>query len=73
MSSSFLKSLVWRRALKHFPSGQVPTTDVNAILEAARLAPSSFGVQPYHIHVVTNNNVKKELAKVSYDQAQVNH
>ena len=72
MSSSLISSLIWRRALKSFGNSTgKPTIDVTPILEAARLAPTSFGIQPFHIHVVTNEEVKAKLKPVSYNQPQV--
>ena len=53
MSSSLLKSLQWRRALKQFDKPKAPI-NLNAVLEAAQLAPSSYGVQPYKIIVVSD-------------------
>lgn len=72
MSSQLLKSFAWRRAIKKFGQpNKVSQENVNAILEAARLAPTSFGVQPFYIHVVSNEQKKKELRAASYDQPQV--
>lgn len=68
MNQSFTSSLEWRRAVKHFGSGDV---DVEPIVEAMVNAPSSFGLQPYKILAVTNKELKEKLKAVSYDQSQV--
>ena len=68
MNQSFTSSLEWRRAVKHFGSGEV---DVTPIVQAMINAPSSFGLQPYKILAVSNKELKEKLAPVSYNQPQV--
>lgn len=67
-SPSFLDNLEWRRAVKHFGSGDV---DIEPIIRAMTNAPSSFGLQPYKILVVQNKQLKEKLQEVSYNQPQV--
>jgi nitroreductase/dihydropteridine reductase len=68
MNQSFSSSLEWRRAVKHFGTGEVDTTP---IVQAMINAPSSFGLQPYKILAVSNKDLKEKLAPVSYNQPQV--
>lgn len=68
MNQSFTSNLEWRRAVKHFGTGEVDTTPV---LQAMLNAPSSFGLQPYKIVAVTNKELKEKLKPVSYNQSQV--
>ncbi|MEQ8741410.1 MAG: nitroreductase family protein, partial [Hoeflea sp.] len=50
-----LEKLNWRYATKKMdPEKKVPQEKVDAILEAARLAPTSSGLQPYEIIVVSD-------------------
>ncbi len=72
MATSLIRSLLWRSALKSFVPIVPELVNVKPILEAIQQSPSGFGVQPYHIHDVTNKDLKAELRKVSYDQPQVN-
>lgn len=71
-SFNLVNNLKWRQALKTFkplpPGYQV---DISPILESIQLAPSSLGIQPYNVHIVTNPTLKEKLRQVSYDQAQV--
>ncbi len=67
-NQSFLDNLEWRRAVKHFGSGEV---DIEPIVKAMINAPSSFGLQPYKIVVVQNKETKEALKPVSYNQSQV--
>jgi nitroreductase/dihydropteridine reductase len=58
--------LNWRYSVKKFdPSKQVSLEDKEKILEAIRLAPSSFGFQPYHLIVVEEKDLREKLALVS--------
>jgi nitroreductase len=67
-NQSFTSSLEWRRAVKHFGSGEVDTTP---IVQAMINAPSSFGLQPYKILAITNKDLKEKLKPVSYNQDQI--
>jgi nitroreductase/dihydropteridine reductase len=66
--ASFLSNLEKRRAVKHFSPGPV---ELKHIRRAIENAPSSFGLQPYKIVVVTNQEKKAALRAVSFNQAQV--
>lgn len=69
MSTSTLAAMTWRRALKHFaPSSPI---DITPILKAAALAPSSFGIQPFQIYVITSPEMKSKIAPVAYNQPQI--
>jgi len=67
-TQSFLKNIEWRRAVKHFKDGHV---DTSPIVNAVTNAPSSFGLQPYKVIVVTNKELKDKLVPVSFNQPQV--
>lgn len=66
------EKLNWRHATKAMdPAKTVSEAKVKAILEAASLAPTSSGLQPFEIIVVTNPEVKVKLRAAAYGQAQV--
>lgn len=66
------EKLNWRYATKAMdPSKVVPAAKVTAILEAANLAPTSSGLQPFEIIVVTNPEVKAKLSAAAYGQKQI--
>lgn len=66
------EKLNWRYATKAMdPSRAVPQAKVAAILEAANLAPTSSGLQPFEIIVVTNPEVKAKLSAAAYGQKQI--
>jgi nitroreductase len=69
---SFLTQLDWRFAAKDFnPSKKVSDENLQKILDAIRLSPSSFGLQPFHIHVVTNPETKQKIRQNAWNQPQV--
>ncbi|MFN3970178.1 MAG: NAD(P)H-dependent oxidoreductase [Gemmobacter sp.] len=64
--------LNWRYATKKMdPARPVPQDKVGHILEAARLAPTSSGLQPFEVIVVTNAEVRAQLRAAAFDQAQI--
>jgi len=68
---SLIEALNWRYATKKMNGQPVPQEKVDLILEAARLAPSSSGLQPFKIIVVTNPALKQELLPHAYNQSQI--
>ncbi len=51
---SFLENLNWRYATKKFDTEKkVSDSDLEKIVEAIRLTPTSFGLQPYHFYIYT--------------------
>lgn len=68
---NFLEALNWRYATKQMTGEIVPAEKIENILEATRLAPSSMGLQPYSVIVVTNPEVKKRIQPVAYNQPQI--
>jgi nitroreductase / dihydropteridine reductase len=64
--------LLWRYATKKFDSSRkIPKAQLDELLEALRLAPSSFGLQPWKFIVVKNNALRKELKVHSWNQSQI--
>ena len=67
-----LDKLQWRYATKKMdPAKAVPQDKVERILEAARLAPTSSGLQPYEILVVTDPAVRARIQPIAWNQAQI--
>ena len=65
---SFIKNLIWRRAEKHFSPGFI---DINPIKLAIINAPSSYGIQPFRVIVITNKKIKEKLKAVCHNQPQI--
>lgn len=69
---NLLDTLQWRYATKKMdPSRAVPQDKVDRIIEAARLAPTSSGLQPFEVIVVTNPEVRARIREIAWNQAQV--
>lgn len=66
-----LDKLNWRYAAKAMNGKVVPEEKVERILEAARLAPTSSGLQPFEIFVVKNQDVKEKIKPVAWNQSVV--
>ncbi|EDQ32477.1 Nitroreductase [Hoeflea phototrophica DFL-43] len=67
-----LEKLNWRYATKKMnPDKKVSEDKLNAILEAARLAPTSSGLQPFEIIVVNDPDTRAKIREAAWDQAQV--
>lgn len=67
-----MQGLQWRYATKQFDSQKkIPAADWSTLLESLRLAPSSYGLQPWQFLVVENPKVRQELRAVSWNQTQV--
>lgn len=66
-----IEKLNWRFATKAMNGQKVPQEKVDKILEAARLAPTSSGLQPFEIIVVTNQEVKEQIRPNAWNQPQV--
>ncbi len=67
-----INALNWRYATKKFdPSRKISNTDMQTLIEAVRLAPTSFGLQPFRLINVTDPRLRAELVAASWGQQQV--
>jgi nitroreductase/dihydropteridine reductase len=67
-----LEKLNWRYATKKMdPSKRVPQETVERILEAVRLTPTSSGLQPFEVIVITNPELREQIKPIANGQAQV--
>lgn len=72
MPTSFLAQLDWRFATKSFdPNKKVSDADLALILKAIRMAPTSAGLQPFHVFVITDPVLRAKIKESSGGQAQV--
>lgn len=66
------EKLAWRYATKKFdPTKSVPTDKLEVIIEAVRLAPTSSGLQPFELFVISNPDIRAKIREVAWDQAQI--
>ncbi|MGF7230797.1 NAD(P)H-dependent oxidoreductase [Arachidicoccus sp.] len=66
-----LNALKWRYATKKMNGQKVDESIIDEILEVARLAPTSSGLQPYEVIVVTNPELKSKIQEIAMGQSQV--
>lgn len=69
---NILDALNWRYATKGFDANKkVTEKDLETIQEAFRLTASSYGLQPWKLVVVENNELRQKLVEHSWGQRQV--
>lgn len=68
---SLMEALNWRYAAKRMNRRKVPQITLDTILEAARLAPSSYGLQPYSVLVAEDPDLRERIRQAACDQPQV--
>ncbi len=66
-----IEKLNWRYATKAMNRQTVPQEKIDNILEAISLAPTSSGLQPFEVYVVTNQEVKEQIKAIASNQSVV--
>lgn len=66
-----LDKLNWRYAAKAMNGDKVAEDKIARILEAARLAPTSSGLQPFEVFVVKSKDIKEQIKPVAWNQAVI--
>ena len=66
------QALNWRYATKKFDATKKLTNEqLNLIIEAARMAPTSYGLQPVRLVVVEDPQIREQLKAASWNQDQI--
>lgn len=69
---SLIQDLQWRYATKKYDaSKKVAQEDVDKILEAIRLTPTSSGLQQFRVIEITNQELKEKIVPIAWGQQQV--
>lgn len=68
---SLLDDLQWRYATKAMNGEKVSEDKIDAILEAIRMAPTSSGLQPFHVFVITNPELKEKIKPIANGQTVI--
>lgn len=69
---TLIEALNWRYACKKFDSTKkLSKEQVDTIIQAINLSPTSKGLQPYKFIVIENANTKKKLFEATHFQQQV--
>lgn len=64
-------ALQWRYATKKMNGQTVPQDQLDQILEAIRMSPSSSGLQPYRVMVISDPELKAKLQPACFGQSQI--
>lgn len=71
MNQHLLERLNWRYGVKQFdPTKSVSDEDLELLLEAQRMTPTSFGLQPWKTVIVTDSAVRQRLREQGGNQPQ---
>ena len=66
---ALLDNLKWRYATKRYDATKkVAQDDVDKIIEAARLAPTSSGLQQFRVMVITDQKLKEKIFPLTMEQ-----
>ena len=66
-----IAKLNWRYAAKRLNGEIIPEGKLNTILEAIKLSPSSAGLQPYNVIVISDKAIKGNIFKTAAPQPQI--
>ena len=67
-----LDRLNWRYAVKAYDkSRKVSEEDLKILEDAMLLSPSSFGIQPYKVLVISDPDIREKLSPAAYNQPAV--
>tara|TARA_R110001592_G_scaffold237306_14_gene496522 strand:+ start:76712 stop:77341 length:630 start_codon:yes stop_codon:yes gene_type:complete len=66
-----LDKLNWRYAAKAMNGEKVSQEKIDNIIEAISLAPTSSGLQPFEVFVITNQEVKEKIRPVAWNQSVI--
>jgi len=69
--NNLIDALKWRYATKKMNGEAVLQEKVDLIVEAARLAPTSSGLQPFKVIVITNPELKAKIQPIAFGQTQI--
>lgn len=68
---SLIEDLNWRYATKKMNGKTVPQDKIDYILEATLMAPSSSGLQPYRVFLISNKELREKMLPIASGQSQI--
>jgi nitroreductase len=69
---NIIEKLNWRYATKKFNATyQLTDEELTTVKEIIQLSPASFGLQPYKVLIVMDNEKRNALKEASYGQTQI--
>ena len=70
---NLLDALNWRYAVREFADTTLDEEVVSELVEATRLSPSAYGLQPYKLIVIHSDSIKTKLLDYAMGQSKVKH
>lgn len=68
----YINRLNWRYATKKFDASKKLSEDqLEKLLDAIQLSASSYGLQPYEVHVIGDLETRKKLHAAAFEQPQI--
>ena len=72
MEHTIIENLNWRYATKKFDATKkIAKKDLEILKEAVRLSASSYGLQPYQVLLVQNEDLRQKIKEVGWNQTQI--
>lgn len=72
MDNKIIEALKWRYAVQSFnPDKKITKEQLETILQSARLAPSSIGIEAWKFIVVENPEIRAKLREAGYGQSKI--
>lgn len=68
---NLIEKLNWRYATKKMNGASVPTEKLEAILDAIQLAPTSSGLQPFNVLVISDKELLAKIQPIAMGQSQI--
>ncbi|MBK8711518.1 MAG: nitroreductase family protein [Niastella sp.] len=65
------EALQWRYAVKRMNGTIIPNDKLHRILDAIRMAPTSSGLQPFEVFIISNPELKNKIQPIAFNQPQI--
>ena len=70
--NDFISNQKWRYATKKFDSSKkINSEDLAILKEAIQLSTSSYGLQPYKVFIIENQEIRAKIQPVAWGQSQI--
>jgi len=67
-----IEALEWRYATKQYDATRkIANEDLQILKDSVRLAPTSYGLQPFKVYVVESADIREKLKVAGYGQPQI--
>ncbi len=68
---NLIENLNWRYATKKMNGATVPDEKIEAVLDAIQLAPTSSGLQPFTVFIISNKELRAKIQPIALGQRQI--